>query len=261
MGALCDKKNRLWWLVLFGISGIGIARSGTSVAAAAVKICYNRLTMKIQIITLFPEMFTGVLGTSMLWKASDRRIAQYTCINLREYGIGPRRQVDDTPYGGGDGMLLKPEPLVAAIEYAKSEDPEAVVVLPTPRGKTYKQSDAKQLAADGKGLILVCPRYEGYDERVTRWVDRQFSIGNYVLTGGELPAMVIIDSVIRLLPGVLGGAQSTEIESYQDDDENIEFPQYTRPVEFRDMNVPEVLVNGHHGEIAAWRTANSKKAT
>ena len=209
--------------------------------------------MKIQIITLFPEMFTAVFGTSMLWKASDRGIVQYELINLRDYGLGPRRQVDDTPYGGGDGMLLKPEPLVAAIEQAKQNDPTAKVYLPTPRGKLYKQSDAKKLAADGNGLIIICPRYEGYDERVTRWVDEQYCIGNYVLTGGELPAMVLVDSVVRLLPGVLGGETSTEIESFQDDDVSIEFPQYTRPAEFRGMEVPDVLLNGHHGEIAKWR--------
>lgn len=218
--------------------------------------------MKIQVITLFPEMFTGVLSSSMLWKASDRGIVEYEYINLRDYGLGPRRQVDDTPYGGGDGMLLKPEPVVAAIEHAKTIDPEATVILPTPRGQTYKQSDAKQLAAGGqagKGIIIVCPRYEGYDERITAWIDRQYSIGNYVLTGGELPAMVVIDSVVRLLPGVLGGETSIDIESFQDDDEYVEFPQYTRPVVFRDMAVPEVLQNGHHAEILKWRAENSRR--
>ncbi len=216
--------------------------------------------MKIQVITLFPDMFPGVLGASMLWKAQDRGIVSYEYINLRDYGLGPRKQVDDTPYGGGDGMLLKPEPLIAAIEYAKTQDRDARVVLPTPRGETYKQSHAKQWAADNRGLILVCPRYEGYDERVTAWVDKQVSIGNYVLTGGELPAMVIIDSVVRLLPGVLGGETSTEIESFQQDDENIEFPQYTRPAEFRGMQVPDVLVKGHHAEIASWRAVQSRKS-
>lgn len=193
----------------------------------------------------------------MLWKASDRGIVEYQLINLRNYGIGPRKQVDDTPYGGGDGMLLKPEPLVAAIEYAKSQDPSAQVLLPTPRGNFYKQSDAKRFAAAGDGLIIVCPRYEGYDERITTWVDQQFCIGNYVLTGGELPAMIIVDSVVRLLPGVLGGETSTEIESFQADDTSIEFPQYTRPAAFRGENVPDVLLNGHHAEILKWR-AKSK---
>ena len=134
--------------------------------------------MKIQVITLFPEMFTGVLGSSMLWKAADRGIVQYEFINLREFGLGPRQQVDDTPYGGGDGMLLMVEPLVAAIEYAKGRDETARVLLPTPRGKLYKQSDAKRLAAKETGLIIICPRYEGYDERVTRWVDQQYCVGN-----------------------------------------------------------------------------------
>ena len=189
--------------------------------------------MKIQIITLFPEMFTGVLGNSMLWKAQDKSLVSYDFINLRDFGLGPRKQVDDTPYGGGDGMLLKVEPLAAAIEQAKKADPEARVLLPTPRGKLYKQSEAKRLAADKKGLIIICPRYEGYDERIIKWVDESFCIGSYVLTGGELPAMVIIDSVVRLLPGVLGGENSAEIESFQQDDKNIEFPQYTRPEDFQ----------------------------
>jgi tRNA (guanine37-N1)-methyltransferase len=213
--------------------------------------------MKIQVITLFPEMFTGVLGSSMLWKAADRDIVQYEFINLRDFGIGPRQQVDDTPYGGGDGMLLKPEPLVAAIEHAKkrvsSLESRVAVLLPTPRGKVYKQSDAKRLAADFNDLIIVCARYEGYDERVTQWIDEQFCMGNYVLTGGELPAMTIIDSVVRLLPGVLGGETSAEVESFQDDDVSIEYPQYTRPEEFRGLKVPEVLLSGHHAEIAKWR--------
>ncbi|HEY5806198.1 MAG TPA: tRNA (guanosine(37)-N1)-methyltransferase TrmD [Candidatus Saccharimonadales bacterium] len=214
---------------------------------------------KIQIITLFPEMFEGALNNSMLWKAQDRGIAAYEYINLRDFGLGPRKQVDDTPYGGGDGMLLKPEPMAAAIERAKESDPDALVLLPTPRGKVYRQSDAKELAAAEHGLIIVCPRYEGYDERVTTWIDRQYCIGNYVLTGGELPAMVIIDSIVRLLPGVLGGETSADIESFQDDDENIEFPQYTRPEEFRGMKVPDVLLSGHHGEIEKWRAEQSKR--
>lgn len=198
-------------------------------------------------------MFDGMLGNSMLWKASDRGIAEYTCINLREYGIGPRHQVDDTPYGGGDGMLLKPEPVVAAIEQAKINDPSAKVYLPTPRGVIFKQSKAKQIGAEETGMIIVCPRYEGYDERIADYVDYLFCIGNYVLTGGEIPAMVLIDSVVRLIPGVLGGETSTEIESFQDDDESIEYPQYTRPAEFRGAKVPEVLLNGHHAEIDKWR--------
>lgn len=214
--------------------------------------------MKFQVITLFPEMFEGVLGSSMLWKAKERCGVEYELIDLRQFGVGPRKQVDDTPYGGGDGMLMMIEPLVAAIEHAKNIDPEATVMLPTPRGKMYKQSDAKRLAASEKGLILVCPRYEGYDERVVDWIDEQFCIGNYVLTGGELPAMIVIDSVVRLLPGVLGGESSAEIESFQADDEYIEFPQYTRPEEFQGKKVPDVLLSGHHAEIEKWRVGKHK---
>jgi tRNA (guanine37-N1)-methyltransferase len=209
--------------------------------------------MKIQIISLFPEIFTPYLGSSMLWKAQEKGIAEYSTIDLRQFGLGPRKTVDDTPYGGGDGMLLKPEPLVAALEHAKKHDKNATVILPTPRGSLFKQSDAKKLSRDGKGLILLCPRYEGYDERITEWVDKQFCIGNYVLTGGELPALVITDSVVRLLPGVLGGETSSDIESFQDDDKTIEFPQYTRPEEFRGLKVPEVLLSGHHDKIEKWR--------
>lgn len=213
--------------------------------------------MKVQLITLFPDVVIPYLGTSMLWKASDKGIVEYSVIDLRQFGLGARKTVDDTPYGGGDGMLFKPEPVVAAIEHAKEHDPDAVVLLPTPRGKLYKQSDAKRLSASGKGLIIVCPRYEGYDERITNWIDEQICIGNYVLTGGELPALTIVDSVVRLLPGVLGGETSAEIESFQDDDKSVEYPQYTRPVEFRGLKVPEVLQNGHHAEIAKWREDNS----
>lgn len=215
--------------------------------------------MKIQVITLFPDMFPGVLNNSMLWKAQDKGVVEFSFINLRDFGLGPRKQVDDTPYGGGDGMLLKPEPLIAAIEHAKKNDPEALVFLPTPRGAVYKQSDAKELAARDKGLIIVCPRYEGYDERVVAYIDRLYCIGSYVLTGGELPAMILIDSVVRLLPGVLGGETSAEIESFQQDDQNIEFPQYTRPEVFREAAVPEVLLSGHHAEIAKWRAENAHR--
>jgi tRNA (guanine37-N1)-methyltransferase len=217
--------------------------------------------MKIQLITLFPEMFDGVLKSSMLLKASENKIVTYEYINLRDFGIGPRKQVDDTPYGGGDGMLFRPEPLHEAIKQAKINDPEAIVLLPTPRGKVYKQSDAKKLAGAGHGLIIICPRYEGYDERITKWVDESYCIGSYVLTGGEIPAMIILDSVVRLLPGVLGGENSAEVESFQADDETIEFPQYTRPEVFEGMSVPPVLLSGHHAEIESWRKSMSKKQT
>lgn len=204
-------------------------------------------------------MFDGVFNTSMMWKAQKEQAASFECINLRDFGIGPRKQVDDTPYGGGDGMLLKPEPLFAAIERAKHNDPTARVVAMTPRGQRWKQSLAKDWAADERGIIFICGRYEGFDERILTRVDDLVSVGDYVLTGGELPAMTITDSIVRLIPGVLGGEMSTEIESFSDG-ETLEFPQYTRPEEFQGMKVPDVLLSGNHAAIERWRQENSLKA-
>lgn len=223
------------------------------------KCFMEKILMKIQIITLFPEMLNGVINSSMIWKAQKQGVVEFNIIDLRQFGLGHRRNVDDTPYGGGDGMLLRPEPIFAAVEQAKARDRKATVILPTPRGEVYKQSNAKQLASSDKGLIIICPRYEGYDERIVKIVDEQFCIGSYVLTGGEIPAMIILDSVVRLMPGVLGGENSKDIESFQDDDATIEFPQYTRPEEFRGMKVPEVLLNGNHKEINDWREENKKR--
>lgn len=214
---------------------------------------------KFQVITLFPDMFTGVFESSMMWKAQKESIVELSTINLRDYGIGPRKQVDDTPYGGGDGMLLKPEPLFAAVEAAKLNDPSAKVVLMTPRGRRWRQAIAQDWSETDTGYIFICGRYEGYDERIISIVDEQVSVGDYVLTGGELPAMTIIDSIVRLIPGVLGGAESATIESFSDG-ETLEFPQYTKPAEYRGMEVPEVLLSGHHGEIAKWRQHNSFRA-
>ena len=214
---------------------------------------------KFQVITLFPEMFTGVFESSMMWKAQDNDIAQLSTINLRDFGIGPRKTVDDTPYGGGDGMLLKPEPLFAAVAAAKENDPTAKVVLMTPRGQRWRQALAQDWSETDHGYIFICGRYEGYDERIVSLVDQQVSVGDYVLTGGELPAMTIIDSIVRLIPGVLGGVESAAIESFSDG-ETLEFPQYTRPEEFQGMKVPDVLLSGHHGAIAQWRKENSFKA-
>lgn len=213
--------------------------------------------MKIQVITLFPEMFDGVFGSSMLWKASKGGIVDYSTINLRDFGLGPRKQVDDTPYGGGDGMLLMVEPLTKAVEYAKKRDKEAKVLLMTPRGAVWKQSIAKQYATDGRGLIIICGRYEGYDERIVSIVDQQICIGKYVLTGGEIPAMIVVDSIVRLLPGVLGGDTSAEIESFVADDQTVEAPQYTRPAIYEGQKVPDVLLSGNHAEIAKWRNENA----
>ena len=213
--------------------------------------------MKIQIITLFPEMFDQVLNNSMMWKAQNQGVVSFSLINLRDFGIGPRKTVDDTPYGGGDGMLLKPEPLFAAVEFAKKSSPNARIVAMTPSETVWNQQLAQNYAESSQDLIILCGRYEGFDARIFEIVDEKISIGKFVLTGGELPAMVLIDSVVRLIPGVLGGEKSAEIESYSDGD-NLEFPQFTRPADFRGMKVPEVLLNGHHAEIDKWRAENSK---
>ena len=213
--------------------------------------------MKIQIITLFPEMFDQVLNNSMMWKAQNQGVVSFSLINLRDFGIGPRKTVDDTTYGGGDGMLLKPEPLFAAVEFAKKSSPNARVVAMTPSETVWNQQLAQNYAESSQDLIILCGRYEGFDARIFEIVDEKISIGKFVLTGGELPAMVLIDSIVRLIPGVLGGEKSAEIESYSDGD-NLEFPQFTRPADFRGMKVPEVLLNGHHAEIDKWRAENSK---
>lgn len=203
-------------------------------------------------------MFDGVLNSSMLWKAQEKKLAKYDIINLRDFGIGTRKQVDDTPYGGGDGMVLRPEPLFAAVEKAKTEDPDALTLLMTPRGGPFNQEIARELAATGGGLIIVCGRYEGYDERITTLVDKQISIGDYVLTGGELPAMVVIDAVTRLIPGVLGGPTSAANESFADGS-NVEHPHYTRPEEFRGLKVPGVLLSGDHAKVKDWRQKQAKR--
>jgi tRNA (guanine37-N1)-methyltransferase len=222
-------------------------------------LLYNEQMRKFQVITLFPEMITGVFGSSMLWKAQKDGIVELTTIDLREFGLGPRKRVDDTPYGGGDGMLLMPEPLFAAVEAAKANDPTAKVVLMTPRGQRWVQATAQSWADSDNGYIFICGRYEGYDERITTLVDEQVSVGDYVLTGGELPAMTVVDSIVRLIPGVLGGEASAAIESFSDG-ETLEFPQYTRPEDFKGLKVPEVLLSGNHAMIAKWRDENSFKA-
>jgi tRNA (guanine37-N1)-methyltransferase len=210
------------------------------------------MQMKIDIITLFPDMFAGPFDMSMLWKAKERGLVEINLLDLREYGIGPRRTVDDTPYGGGDGMLLRCEPLAEAIDVARSKNPGAPVIIMSPQGKRYNQQKAQKLATL-PGLILIAGHYEGFDERIVELADEELSVGDYVLTGGELPAMVIVDSITRLLPGVLGGEASADVESFSDG--LLEYPQYTRPVEFRGMKVPEVLQNGNHAEIEKWRRA------
>lgn len=228
--------------------------------------------IKFTIITLFEEAVRPYLEVSMMWKAAEKGIAEFDFVNLRDFGLGPHKSVDDTPYGGGDGMLLRCEPVFAAIESVKEKDPEAKVILPTPAGELWTQDWARKLAGINPDVqesapidktahyIVLCPHYEGYDERILSIVDYKISLGHYVLTGGELPALIIIDSVVRLLPGVLGGENSATIESFSDGD-NIEYPQYTKPAEFRGMKVPDILLSGHHGKVAEWRKSHEKRAT
>ena len=243
--------------------------------------------IRFTIITLFPEALRPYLDSSMLFKAQDRGIIKIDYVNLRDFGLGPHRSVDDTPYGGGDGMLLRCEPVFAAVESIKAADPTAEVILPTPVGQVWNQdlvrafaaratsagqsafadqptavtrsNPADQPTAPTPHFIILCPHYEGYDQRILTLVDHPISLGHYVLTGGELPALIIIDSITRLLPGVLGGATSAAIESFSDGD-NLEYPQYTKPADFRGLKVPDVLLSGDHGKIAAWRAAHSTRA-
>ena len=270
--------------------------------------------IKFTIITLFREAIEPYLKTSMMWKATEKGLAEFNFVNLRDFGLGPHKSVDDTVYGGGDGMLLRCEPVFAAVESVKAKDPEAKVILPTPVGEIWNQQLAQWMAGvlseshfsgpaspsstsytgqpaepslrdepvgDVRNIrlsrsnrklsrendisatpamhyIILCPHYEGYDERILSIVDYKISLGKYILTGGELPALIIIDSIVRLIPGVLGGETSAEIESFSDGD-NLEYPQYTRPEDFRGMKVPEVLLSGNHAEIAKWREAHSKR--
>ena len=225
--------------------------------------------VKIDIITLFPGMFEGPFATSMLKKAQDKKLVEINFIDLRKFGIGPHKQVDDTPYGGGDGMVLRADVVIPAIEAAKrstkrKRNPKSVirsakVILLTPQGRTLEQPLVRTLSKQ-EHLILVCGHYEGFDERIRKFVDMQISIGDYVLTGGEIPAMVIVDSVVRLLPGVLGGASSAAEESFSQGS-TLEYPQYTRPAEFAGKKIPKVLLSGNHAEIKKWRQAQSLKRT
>ncbi|MBR2725112.1 tRNA (guanosine(37)-N1)-methyltransferase TrmD [Candidatus Saccharibacteria bacterium] len=218
--------------------------------------------IKFTVITLFQEALEPYLKASMMWKATEKGLAEFDFVNLRDFGLGPHKSVDDTPYGGGDGMLLRCEPVFAAIESAKAQDPDAKVILPTPAGEIWNQKLARKFASTSdknSHYIILCPHYEGYDERILSIVDYKISLGKYVLTGGELPALIIIDSIVRLIPGVLGGETSAEIESFSDGD-NIEYPQYTKPYDFRGMKVPEILLSGNHGEIDKWREEHSGKS-
>ena len=205
------------------------------------------MTLEIDVLTLFPSMVSGPLSESIPGRIQERGIATIRIHDLREFGLGRHRSVDDTPYGGGAGMVMRVEPLVTAIESVKR--PDSLVVLLDPGGEVFTQARAIDLAGRAH-LVFVCARYEGVDERIRAFVDLELSIGDYVLTGGELPALVVIDAVLRLLPGAID-ALSTAEESFSAG--LLEYPQYTRPPSFRGMDVPEILTSGDHGAVAKWR--------
>ena len=215
--------------------------------------------MKFVFVTLFPEQIEAAAGHSMLKRAMDTGILQMECINPRDFSLDRHHSVDDAPFGGGVGMVLKPEPVVEAIRVAKAKAPGAPVIAMSPGGCTFKQSLAEEWAKNEMGLIFVCGHYEGFDERIYHWVDLKISIGDFVLTGGEMPALMIMDAVSRFVPGVLGKLASAEEDSFSSG--LLEYPQYTRPVEFEGMEVPEVLRSGNHKLIARWRRKQALKAT
>jgi tRNA (guanine37-N1)-methyltransferase len=214
--------------------------------------------MQFTIITLFPEMFGDPFNASMIKRARDKGLICIEARNLRDYCTDKHRVTDDLAYGGGGGMVMKPEPLVAAIEAMQAAYPGSRTVLMTPQGKRFTQHDAVRLA-DGGALTLVCGHYEGVDERVRHFVDEELSIGDYILTGGELAAMVVIDTVSRHIPGVIGDGSALAEESFTRP--LLEAPHYTRPRDFRGLSVPEVLVSGNHAEIEQWRREQALKRT
>ncbi|WHX51067.1 tRNA (guanosine(37)-N1)-methyltransferase TrmD [Paenibacillus woosongensis] len=219
--------------------------------------------MRVDVLTLFPEMFTGVFGTSILGKAQDKGIVSLNPVNFRDYAGNKHGTVDDTPYGGGGGMVLKPDPIFRAVEDLLSgkpaDAPAPRIILMCPQGESFTQRKAEELAEE-EHLIFICGHYEGYDERIREHlVTDELSVGDYVLTGGELPAMVVVDSVVRLLPGVLGNETSAVTDSFSTG--LLEYPHYTRPVEFRGWKVPDILLSGHHANVADWRRKEALRRT
>ena len=214
--------------------------------------------MKIDILTLFPEMFEGILNTSIWKKALEKEAVVINRINFRDYSTNKHKTVDDYPYGGGNGMVLKPEPIFSAVEAIPNYQNARIIML-TPQGKPYNQKIAEELKQE-QHLILLCGHYDGFDERLrVHLVTVEISIGDFVFTGGEIASMVIVDSVVRLLPGVLGNDESAETDSFSNG--LLEYPQYTRPPEFRGWKVPEVLLSGHHQKIEEWRKNEALKRT
>lgn len=215
--------------------------------------------MLIRVFTLFPEMFHGPMQSSLLGKAQVKDLFALSCINFRDYATDKHKHVDDTPYGGGYGMLLKPEPLVRALrDHIDYNDPEETVILMSPQGQIFDQHAARRLSQKKK-LSFICGHYEGFDERIRYYAHEEYSIGDYVLTGGELPAMVMMDAIVRLLPGVIKERCSYEKDSFYEG--LLEYPQYTRPPVFEGLAVPEVLMGGHHARIEAWQTKESLRRT
>ena len=217
-------------------------------------------SMRIDVITLFPQMFEGPLSESIIQRAQDEGLIEVVYHDLRRFSKGNYKQVDDSPYGGGAGMVMMAEPIVDAIEkVSKDSKGKPHRIYLTPRGKTLEQEHVEQIAKKHKWLILLCGHYEGIDQRIIDggWIDEEISIGDYVLTGGELPAMVLIDAVARQIPGVLGKDESAEEESFSASlSRKREYPHYTRPEEFRGLKVPDILLSGHHKNIEKWRKDN-----
>lgn len=215
--------------------------------------------MKFLFITLFPEQIKQAASHSILKRAAANGLIEVSCINPRDFTYDNHRTVDDTPFGGGAGMVLKPEPMVAAIRKAKEQLPNARVIAMCPGGRTLKQNIVEEYAHSGQDFIFVCGHYEGFDERIFHWVDEKLSIGDYVLTGGEMPALIVMDAIARFIPGVLGKLVSAEDDSFSTG--LLEYPQYTRPVDFEGRVVPDVLRSGNHALINSWRLKESLKAT
>lgn len=206
--------------------------------------------MRIDVITLFPDFFTSPLSSGLLGKALAKQIAAVNLVNPRDYATDKHRRVDDEPYGGGVGMLMKPEPIFAAVESLPIL-PKRDVILMTPQGETLNQPLLKELATNYEQMVIICGHYEGVDERVLNLVTREVSLGDFILTCGEIPALTLINGVVRLLPGTVGKEESLKAESFEAI--LLDYPQYTRPPEFRGWRVPDVLLSGNHGEIARWR--------
>jgi tRNA (guanine37-N1)-methyltransferase len=215
--------------------------------------------MEFHVITLFPEMFESPFRAGMIGRAIDDGLIVLKAHPLREHGLGNYRQVDDAPYGGGSGMVMRVEPIAAAIDAVNTARPGLWRILMTPQGEVFDNSMARDLAKRAPGLMIVAGRYEGIDERVRSLVDQEISVGDYVLSGGEIPAMSVIEAVGRMIPGVLGNPASLDEESFAAG--MLEYPQYTRPEEFRGMRVPEILLSGDHAKIREWRAAESKRRT